>query len=347
MKKFRDILSDMASWIALTNSKVTNFRPGSVVRSLLEAIAMSIEDLYSYARKQFEDAQVGAIFNSFDIDEIPARHATGIVTVSFTAPLNQAVLITKGTQYYSVPVEGESLYFSSTEDVTASIGATEIDIPVQCDTAGVIGNVPSYSITRAVSITPYMAGVYNKFKFFTGAPKETREERQKRFDSYLDSIRRGSVPALKYGILQVPNVYGVEVKESIGIIYIFVHDSQGNLSDQMRSDIDAVVYEYKTAGVKAIVSGVVKKTVDLDIELTLMANTNKNSILFKVADEVSTYMNKLTVSKPLNIVDLLYVIKNVDSSSILNIDLSLLEDMVVEQSELIRPGIISIDVKEV
>ncbi|AYP68596.1 hypothetical protein EalM132_00084 [Exiguobacterium phage vB_EalM-132] len=342
MKKFRDILSDMASWIALTNSKVTNFRPGSVVRSILEAIAMSIEDIYSYARKKFEDAQVGAIFNSFDIEEIPELHATGTVTVTFTVPLNQAVLIPKGTQYYSVPIEGESLYFSSTSDVTAPIGSIEIDVPVKCDTAGTVGNVPSYSITRAVSITAYMAGVYNKYRFFTGAPKETREQRRKRFDSYLDSIRRGTTPAVEYGLLQIPEVYGVKIQEDIGMIYVFVHDSNGNLPTAVRTKVEQTLFEYKTAGVKAIVSGVTKKVVNLNIKLTLAENSNRDTILFKVEDEVNTFINRLTVAKPLNRVDLLYTIKNVDTTSILNIDLQMAEDIIVEQSELVRPGIITV-----
>jgi hypothetical protein len=80
---------------------------------------------------------------------------------------------------------------------------------VQCTQAGTIGNVPSYTIRRAVQNTPVMGDIYNASRFFTGAPEESKEERKKRFSTFVRGIARATPDALTYGCLQVTNVAGV------------------------------------------------------------------------------------------------------------------------------------------
>jgi hypothetical protein len=342
VKKFRDILGDMASWLVLSGSKVTNFTVGSVVRSILEAVAMEIEDLYYFIRTKFEELQDNAIYNSFGFNRRPAVPATGYVTVTFTQPLTQSVLFKAGTKFYTVPLNGKTIYFQSVEDVTANIGSTEVDILVRCTQAGTIGNVPAYSITRISNSTPFLAGVYNKQKFFTGLPEETKEERQKRFNAFLSSLGRASTQAIIYGCMQVDGIAGVYVKEDIGMIYVYAHDAFGNLSDQLKSALQDKLYEYKAGGIKAIISGVVKKPIDLNIQVLIADGYDKSSVLYKIEEEVTVYLNKMVVSKPLVRADLIRFIMEIDREAIENISINLDKDIVVEPQELIRPGTITV-----
>jgi hypothetical protein len=332
----------MASWLVLSGSKVTNFTVGSVVRSLLEAVAMEIEDLYHFIRAKFEELMDGSIYNSFGFNRRSAVPATGYVTVKFTQSLTQAVLFEKGYRFYTAPLNGTTVYFKSTQAVTATVGTSEIDIMVECEEGGVIGNVPAYSITRVVNSTPFLAGIGNKAKFFTGLPEETKEERQKRFNSFVGSLGKGTNPSIIYGCMQVPGVAGVYVKEDIGIIYVYVHDSFGNLPTQMRSDIEAKLYEYKTGGIKAIISGVTTKPLNLNVKIMVADGYDKSKVLYKVGEEITVYLNRMAVSESLIRADLIRFIMEIDKEAIQNMSVDLTTDIISQPEELIRPGTINV-----
>lgn len=342
MKKFRDILADMASHIVLSSSKVTNFTVGSVARSLLEAIAMQLEDLYMFIRTKFDELQDNAIYSSFGFARRPAVPATGYVTVTFTQPLTQAVLFEKGYRFYTIPLNGTTVYFKSKEAVTANIGVSEVNIMVECEQGGTIGNVPAFSITRVVNSTPFLAGIVNKDKFFTGLPRETKEERQKRFNQYVNSLGRASNPAIIYGCMQVDGITGIHVREDIGMIYVFAHDAFGDLDSTLKAGVENALYNYKAGGIKAIVSPVTKKPIDLTIEVLVRSGYDKTSILYKVEEEVKVYLNKMTVSRSLIRADLVRYIMEIDKEAIENISINLTGDINIEAQELIRPGTITV-----
>lgn len=342
MKKFKDILQDMVTWLALTNTKVTNFAVGSVVRSILEAIAIEVESLYYFIQSKFEALQENSIYNSFGFQKRPATPSTGTVTVNFNQALSQSVLFPTGTQFYTVPIDGQTIYFSSTSDIVASIGARNVDIPVQCTQAGTIGNVPSYTIRRSVQTTPVMGDVFNASRFFTGAPEESKEERKKRFSTYVRSIARATPDAVTYGCLQVTNVTGIYVQEGIGMIYVYAHNADGDLTDQMKTDLTSALYNYRAAGIMSYVSSVTKKPINLNIQVLINPGYNTDTILFKVDDLVTVYLSKFTVSKNLIKADLIRYIMEIDKEAIANISIDLAEDVTVQPQELIRPGTITV-----
>lgn len=342
VKKFKDILNDMASWIYLSGSKLTNFTVGSVIRSILEAIAMEIEDLYYYINSKFSDLQDNSIYTSFGFKKRPAIAATGSVTIKFGQVLTQSVLIPKGSTFYTQPLSGKVVYFQSTEDVVANVGYDTCTVPIQCTETGTIGNVPSYSITRMVNPVSYINRIYNENRFFTGLPEETKEEQQKRFGDFIDSLGKASTPSIIYGCMQVDKVYGVNILEGIGMIYVYAHDAYGNFNDEMKTNIENALYNYKAGGIKPVVTGVIKTPIDLDIEVLVTPGYDVDTTLYQVEDEVTVYLSKLTVSKPLIRADLIRSIMEINREAIANVDIHLDDDITVEPQQLIRPGNISV-----
>jgi hypothetical protein len=342
VKKFKDILRDMVTWLALTNTKVTNFTVGSVARSIMEAVAIEIESLYYFIQSKFEALQENSIYNSFGFQKRPPTPSTGTVTVNFNQALSQSVLFPTGAQFYTVPIDGQTIYFASTQDVIANIGSRTVNIPVQCTQAGTIGNVPSYTIRRAVQNTPVMGDIYNASRFFTGAPEESKEERKKRFSTFVRGIARATPDALTYGCLQVTNVAGVIIQEGIGMVYVYAHNADGDLTDQMKTDLTTALYNYRAAGIMSFVNGVTKKPIDLNIQVLINPGYNTDTILFKVEDLVTVYLSKFTVSKSLIKADLIRYIMEIDKEAISNINIDLTADVVVATQELIRPGSINV-----
>lgn len=342
MKKFRDILGDMASWMTLNGSKVTNFTVGSVIRSLLESIAMEIEDLYFFIQYKFEEFLDKGIYTSFNFDRKPATAATGIVTVRFNQPLNQTVMVNKGFRFFTTPIEGRTVYFEVVEDTLANLGFSEVKVRVECLEKGTVGNVPAYSVTKVVNPTPFMSTVYNGDKFFTGLPEETKEQRQKRFNQYISSLGRSTQSSIEYGCKQVEGVAGVHIIEDIGIIYVYAHDHFGELNDTMITKIEEKLYEYKAGGIKAIISGVIRKEVPLTINILVASGYDKPTVLYKVEEEVRVYMNRMVVSQSLIRADLIRFIMEIDKEAIQNASISLSADYKVQPQELVKPGIITV-----
>jgi hypothetical protein len=342
MKKFKDIVTDMVTWLSLTNSRVTNFSVGSVVRSIIEAVAMEVESLYYFIAKSFEQLQEDSLYKSFGFQKNPSTYATGTVTVKFIQILSQSVSFQQGFRFYTIPINGETVYFDSTADVVANIGATSVDIPVKCTQAGIIGNVPAFTIRKVVSSAPFMSDVYNQNRFFTGAPEESKEERNKRFSNYLDSIARATPSAVQYGCMQVPGIAGIYIKEDIGMIYVYAHDSDGNLDASLKTSVENALFNYKAAGVKSFVSGVTRKPIDLSIQIQIDSGYNKDAVLYKVSESVTTYLNKFTVSKSLVKMDLIRHIMEIDKEAIKNISMDLAGDVAVDPQELIRAGTLQV-----
>lgn len=77
VKKFDSIVASMVNWISSNTSKVTDFNVGSVIRTILEAIAMELEELYYQLMKAVEEAIEEAIYRAFNFPKNPAERATG------------------------------------------------------------------------------------------------------------------------------------------------------------------------------------------------------------------------------------------------------------------------------
>lgn len=79
VKKFNSIVASMINWISSATDKITDFNPGSVVRTIIEAVAMELEELYYQLLVAVEEAIDEAIYRTFNFPRNPPRKATGEV----------------------------------------------------------------------------------------------------------------------------------------------------------------------------------------------------------------------------------------------------------------------------
>lgn len=344
MKTFKEILNSMAHWITTSTNKLTNFYPGSVTRSLLEAIAVELESIYFQMHLGFKYAIENSIFHSFDFYRFPATPSSGEVTIIFRGPLAQKLVIPKGYQLSTTPTNGSAVYFEVTEDTLVPYGVDRAVVYVQCTQSGVIGNVPAYSIRRATTPLPVIQEIYNESPFINGKPEETREERKKRFTKYIKTLSRGTVEAIQYGCLRVQGVTGAYVDESIGVVNVYVHDALGNLPDKLKQEVIQSLYEYRSAGIEVVVSPVIKKPIDLTVDVTLNKGFDRDKYQAIIRDSLTSFLNYYTVSKNLIRAELIKYIMSIDENAILNINISLKDDVYVDKYELIRAGEITVNV---
>ena len=163
IKTFNEILNSSANWVVSHSSKLSNFTVGSVIRTLLESVAIEIEALYFQMHKGFKYAIENSIFHSFDFYKLPAEPSTGQVTLIFREALTDRLLIPIGYRFSTISVdnEGTVLYFKTIENTTCEAGSTRAIVNVECETAGTIGNIPAWSIRSALSPMGIFEDIYN------------------------------------------------------------------------------------------------------------------------------------------------------------------------------------------
>ena len=345
IKTFNEILNSMANWVKNT-SNITNFYVGSVIRSFLEAVAIEIESIYFQMKMGFSYAIENSIFHSFDFERRPAVKASGQVVMVFKTELPQEIIIPKGYIVSTVPVKGEIISFEVTEDTIAFAGYTSVVLNVQCVDAGIIGNVPQYSIKIALQPLSFVQTIYNEYGFYNGAEEETRQDRKKRFSSYIDTLAKATVDAVRYGVLSVEGVAGVYVEDNIGLVRVYVHDSQGDLPDDLKARVEENIINYKAAGVEVAVKPVVKKLADVTVTVTLTDDVDKESYRVMIVNSITTFLNYFPVSKSLVKAELIKHIMNIDDLSIVNVVVDMDNVVGVANNEIIRPGTITVNIQE-
>lgn len=215
IKTFDQIVNDI--FARLTEAGITDFNPGSVARTLVEAFAYGLDEVW-YALSQVPDKflidkATGEWLDrrawEWGITRNPGAKAKGNVVVSRTTPAPFGQLIPAGTQF----AYGELVY-QSTQDVELAQGATEAIVPVEAMDVGKAYNLPSgtelkqvgvaISLIEAVRVGP--EGIVG------GVDPESDDELRERL---LTRIRKpptsGNVSHYLQWAFEVPGVGGAKV----------------------------------------------------------------------------------------------------------------------------------------
>jgi hypothetical protein len=97
IKKFDSIIASMVNWASSATDKITDFNVGSVIRTLLEAVAVELEELYYQLLKAVEEAIEEAIYRTFNFPKNPAERSTGTVTFTRLTGFESTITIPLGT----------------------------------------------------------------------------------------------------------------------------------------------------------------------------------------------------------------------------------------------------------
>lgn len=97
IKKFNSILASMINWVSSATDRITDFNTGSVVRTILEAVAIELEELYYQLLRAVEEAIEEAIYRTFNFPRNPAERATGNVRFTRLSGAEPEITINRGT----------------------------------------------------------------------------------------------------------------------------------------------------------------------------------------------------------------------------------------------------------
>jgi len=306
IKTFPAISTDMIARMRASTEKVTDYNIGSVVRSLLEAPALEVDELYQAMYYGLLEAIPTAIYTGFGFDRLPAFAASGWVTASRLAPTENPTPIPAG----GVLTAYDGLAYVVAQDSTIPAGETEADIRVVAVVPGAAGNQAPGAINQVVGSITYVSQ-----EISAGADAETESQRAGRFAAFIRTLARGTVASLEY-VARLAVVYsgsGVAIErveraalqEGPGHVAMFVHNGSGatsaGLVDMVQTlvdgyrDTDAGVWigGWRPTGMRVDVVAMSDLTVDVEIEARAAAAYRTESVKMAIARQMAEYFRGL------------------------------------------------------
>lgn len=337
IKDFASIAASSINWMKTATKKVTDFNIGSVVRTMIEAIAAEIDELYQQMFIGLKEAIPVSVYNSFDFTAIEAVPAGGLIRVVVTSSAS-SVLISAGTNFTTV---GKQVTYTSTEDKTIAAGNTFVDVPVVATTSGLVGNIAAGAAFTPSPTPSNYVSASNPTAFINGVDQETDDQRKLRFNDYIASLNRGTVKALDYGLKTTVlyDALGNEIErvvltsivepwltdsaQPISLVNCYIHNGSGGTSSALVLRAKEVLYGYydalgnavpgwKAAGVKVEVFAASELSLSVAGALTPVAGYSEPALLTAAATAASEYIKGLGIGVKFQVASLIDAVMSIE-----------------------------------
>jgi|LSQX01.2.fsa_nt_gb uncharacterized phage protein gp47/JayE len=338
-KVWEQIVFKMILFYKSISKTLTDFSIGSTIRTLFEAVAFEIEELYVSIKTAIETAIRESVYLTFGFERRPAIRSTTTLIITLFTP-HEAFIIPKGTRFAT----SEGITFATVNDVSIDAADTTKDLLVMCTTAGSIGNVAANTITTMVDNIPIIKSVTNPEVVTNGRNMESDASRKTRFVSYIRSLSKGTLEALRYALSTVPEITSISIAESLpGIVKIYISTTTGIVSDEVMNKAKEAIEKYRAAGIQVVIAPVTRIPVDVSIRLGLSNMQNSTAIKNQVQNGIINYLNNMLVGEDLLPNNLMGFIFSLNQSAIRNVEIiSPAERLIVSSYSIVRPGNVTI-----
>ena len=193
-------------------------------------------------------------------------------------------------------VASDVLVFTSIENKI--IGESEtVDVTVQCDTPGVVGNIPIGAINRFPVTLPGLVSVTNPAPAEGGFDEESDDELRQR---YFEKVSLPATSGSKYHyIMWAKEVSGVGDAKCIplwngnGTVKVIVIDAnKGTASDELIAEVISHIEENRPIGAEVTVESASPKVIDVTVTVILNEGITEETAKTKVSESITKYLQK-------------------------------------------------------
>lgn len=330
----------MINRVKATQTKLTDFNVGAVARTLLEAPASEIDELYQQMFNGLQQAIPTAVYTSFQFPALAANAASGLVRVTIAAQAADE-LIAGGSQFTSTST---GVVLASNADVVIRAGQTYADVPVTATTTGSASNVvQNTSFTLAPSINGFVSAV-NLSALVNGRDAETDAERLIRFNNYISTLQRGTVAAIGYGLstvqltdatgnvteqviyAQVVEPYLTDNTQPIALVNAYIHNGVGGTSSALVTQAQKIIAGYtnpdgskvpgwKAAGIPCNIYPATEEPLNVTGKLAVAPGYVYATVEAQVQSAIFTYLQSLPISATAQDASITQIVMNIPGVS--------------------------------
>lgn len=338
IKDFKSILASMVNWCRGSRTKLTDFSVGSVNRTILEAPAAELDELYQNMFIGLKESIPVSIYQAFSFDLLPTTYASGLLTFEALVAPAADILIPLGT---SVKSSSKNIFYETSADAYLLTGETSVTVLATAKTPGLDGNASAASITELQVAISGIDSVTNTVAFNNGSDQETELERKSRFQSYISTIARGIIESIKYGaetsyltdsngfitekvvMAVTEEPYKTDPSGPIALVNLYIHNGIGSTSSNLVTQTQKIIDGYimtdgtpvvgwKAAGVPVHVYAAADIIQDVTAELVILSGYSPASVITEVESMVSGYLAGLKIGEQVIRNEIIDIIMSVD-----------------------------------
>lgn len=316
-----DILSNLIAYLVANGSSLKNFKPGSRIRTLLEAIALEIAAFSSEVHEFLKYGIRESDYQKFNFQLKSGNRATGIVRV-----FHQGHVAPYVVPEFQIDLFGLT-FLSDPSPGSINPGATYLDVNVTAENPGSEYNLEAGSIDTDLgkgTVSP-AAGTWDDYERITnltaienGTDQESEASRETRFQEFIQSLARSTVLGIKSGVEAVDGVVAAYVEENInpatgnpetGWIIVYITDGTASppqsLLDEVKKVIDGdpddeVNYPgYRAAGTKVHVTAIetapISLTININLKSTSLLGDSEATAIY--GNSISNFINRLATGE--------------------------------------------------
>lgn len=258
---FSQILNRMTNRLSST-TPLSDFTPGSNVRTMLEVITIFIEYLQFLIENAFKSFYIDTAtgddlinrIQDFNMEKREAVAARGIQTFISATPAVSTFVISAGTQVSTQPdVFGDTISYNLDNDITFVSGALTATGYVTCSILGIDGNVSSGMVTNIPTTIDGITSVNNYEAFTNGSTEETEDQIRKRVPVHLNGLQRANEDGIKSAILEIEGITLVRLEENnpaAGFVTVYVSNESGTLSTEQLEAVTTVAEDSAAFGIE-------------------------------------------------------------------------------------------------
>ncbi len=303
MKTYDQIMNAMKAYIVAHQTIITDLNEGSVIASILEAVAREISAEYIAIVSNIDTYQKKIAFAQFDFRKKAGVAATGSIVFSRDSAHRNDLYIPVRTEVAT----SDGIKFTTVEDVLITAGTTESSsAEVVCETLGTAGNVAAGAISIINSTITGLSSVTNAVACSGGVDEETDDEYDSRFREFIQGLGQSSVPGIKAAVLAINGVKSCSIVEHFppvsGInITVYAEDGSGTLPDDLLTEVDNVVNGggdktgIRAAGIRAQISAPVMDKITVTVEAAIDWSVPRQYIEDEMNTKIAGYIASLGI----------------------------------------------------
>lgn len=235
---------------------LTDLNVGSAVRTIVEAISKELGVLYAQLNLAYDSgfvetatgASLDRVVALLGLARFHAGYPTGMVQFTRRAGASGSITIPAGT-----PVtDGAKTRYVTAESHDMLAGESSAQVAIR----GATPTTPVVDAFKLIAIGSAIAGldtVTNTAPTTRAQQDETDEQLRARARSALLGSSKGTLDAIKYGLLQLPGVTGVDVVEppdTPGELLVHVRVATGGPNDPLPQTVLDRIEELRAAGIR-------------------------------------------------------------------------------------------------
>lgn len=301
VKQFADILKTMFD--RLQGSELTDFNIGSVIRTMAEAAASAIEELYYYLSKfvmmffiststgEWLDKRLGDL----GMSRILGNKAFGTLIIGRDTPSPIGISIPAGTVFENA----KGTQFVTLEEGRIPVNFSTVEVRAEAAEKGSAGNLEANDKLSQVGIAVSGVEWAKVITMNGGSDDESDADFRARVKPYLQSLGRATEDAIKYAIQTINGVSGVTLRPNYPEKGWFTVYLDSGTSDSLLSEVRRRIDEYRGFTINFVVEKVQRVGVNVAMRVFVLADNDE--ILVKKAVElaVTDYINSLEMGEPL------------------------------------------------